>query len=114
AGHILVGVIIFALGLFLAQVVSNAIRSSDSPNAARMAFFTRIVILALAGAMALRQTGLADEIVNLAFGLTLGAVAVAAALAFGLGGRDMAAQALRDWRQDQKNPGRRLNELAAL
>ena len=36
--------------------------------------------------------GLADNIVNLAFGLTLGAVAVAAALAFGFGGRDAAKQ----------------------
>ena len=58
----------------------------------------RVVILALAGAMALRQTGLADDIVNLAFGLTLGAAAVAFALAFGLGGRDIAARTLEDWR----------------
>jgi hypothetical protein len=40
--------------------------------------------------MALRQMGLANEIVNLAFGLLLGALAVAFALAFGLGGRQPA------------------------
>jgi hypothetical protein len=34
--------------------------------------------------MALRQMGLANEIINLAFGLLLGAIAVAVALAFGL------------------------------
>jgi hypothetical protein len=38
---------------------------------------------------------LADSIVNLAFGLTLGAVAVAAAIAFGLGGREIAGQELK-------------------
>jgi hypothetical protein len=35
--------------------------------------------------MALRQMGLANEIVNMAFGLLLRAIAVAVALAFGLG-----------------------------
>lgn len=104
AGHILMGVAIFALGLLLAQIVSKGISSSDSPHAERLSMLVRIVILALAGAMALRQTGLADEIVNLAFGLTLGAAAVAAAIAFGLGGRDTAARMLEDWRKsDNKN-----------
>ena len=45
--------------------------------------------------MGLRQMNLAQEIINLAFGLTLGAVAIAAAIAFGIGGRD-AAKALVD------------------
>ena len=51
-----------------------------------------------AGAMALSQMGIADNIVNLAFGLLLGAVAVAIALAFGLGGRDSAARLIEQWR----------------
>jgi hypothetical protein len=67
-------------------------------RARRFALLARIVIVALAAAMALRQTGVANEIVNLAFGLTLGAAAVAFALAFGLGGRDMAAHTLQEWR----------------
>ena len=54
--------------------------------------------------MALRQTGLADDIVNLAFGLTLGAAAVAFALAFGLGGRDVAERTLEDWRASTAKP----------
>ncbi len=44
--------------------------------------------------MALRQMGLANEIINLAFGLILGAVVVAAAIAFGIGGREVAGRAL--------------------
>ena len=47
--------------------------------------------------MALQQMGVATSIVNLAFGLLLGAVAVAIAIAFGLGGRDVAADNLREW-----------------
>jgi hypothetical protein len=41
--------------------------------------------------------GVADDIVNLAFGLVLGAVAVAVALAFGLGGRQAAGQVADRW-----------------
>ena len=40
--------------------------------------------------MGLKAMGPADNIMNVAFGLTMGAVAVAAAVAFGLGGRDVA------------------------
>lgn len=98
ASHILMGAAIFALGLLLAQIIARGIRSGDSPNASRLAMVARVVILALAGAMALRQTGLADDIVNLAFGITLGAAAIAFALAFGLGGRDAASHTLEEWR----------------
>jgi len=55
----------------------------------------RIAIIVLTTAMALRQMGLADDIVNLAFGLTLGALAIAFALALGLGGREIASTGLR-------------------
>jgi hypothetical protein len=46
--------------------------------------------------MALRQMGVASDIINLAFGLLLGAIAVAVALAVGLGGRDIAARELNE------------------
>jgi hypothetical protein len=47
--------------------------------------------------MGLREMGLAADIVNLAFGLTLGAIAVAFALSFGLGGRDAAGRQMDAW-----------------
>jgi Conserved TM helix len=102
AGHVLLGFLIFGLGLLLAQIVAKGIVASDSPNAQRLATVARVVIWALAGAMALRQTGLANDIINLAFGLTLGAAAVAFALAFGLGGRELAGRTLEEWRAQKK------------
>jgi uncharacterized membrane protein YcaP (DUF421 family) len=52
-------------------------------------------ICILAGTMALGRSGLAPtSIINLAFGLTLGAIAVAAAISFGWGGRDAAKRFL--------------------
>jgi hypothetical protein len=98
-GHILLGLIIFALGLLLANWVAGVVRSSDSPQTPLLSMAARIVILLLAGAMALRQMELANDIVNIAFGLVIGSVAVAVAIAFGLGGRDFAARLLNDWRE---------------
>lgn len=94
AGRILLGLIIFLVGLYLARLAANAIRASgvDQPNL--LALAAQTAILVLTGAMALRQMGLANEIINLAFGLLLGAIAVAAALAFGLGGREVAGRQL--------------------
>ena len=67
------------------------------PQANTLATVARVVILAFTGAMALERAGVSTSIVNLAFGLLLGAVAVAIAIAFGLGGRDVATDTLRDW-----------------
>lgn len=92
--QILIGSVIVVIGLGFANMAAKAIRASSVANSDVLATIARVAIVALAGAMALRRMGLADEIVNLAFGLTLGALALAAALAFGLGGRDAAARAL--------------------
>ena len=97
-GNVLLGVIILAVGFYFASLAAAGIQSSGSPNANLLSTLARTAILVLAGAMALRQAGLAEDIINLAFGLLLGAVAVAVALAFGFGGRDLAARQLDKWR----------------
>jgi hypothetical protein len=51
--------------------------------------------------------GLANEIINLAFGLILGAIAVAIAVAFGIGGRDIAARKLEEWTGPKKSGKKR-------
>lgn len=93
-GQILTGMAIFGVGLWLSNMAASAIASSDASYANSLAMVARFAILALSGAMALRQIGLATEIINLAFGLILGALAIAAALAFGLGGREVAGREL--------------------
>ena len=90
AGQILLGLVIFAVGLYLANLAYSAIRSNASEQSDVLAVAARVSILVFAAAMALKQMGLADSIVNLAFGLVLGAIALAAAIAFGWGGRDAA------------------------
>ncbi len=97
AGHIVVGLIIFGIGLYLSDLASNVIRASSASQAGLLAFSARVSILILAVAMALRQMGLANEIINLAFAILFGAVAVAIAISFGLGGRELAGRKLGEW-----------------
>jgi hypothetical protein len=97
AGQVILGLVIFAIGLYLANLAAKTIQASGVEQAGMLALAARIAILVLAGAMALREMGLANEIVNLGFGLLLGAIAVAVALAFGLGGREIAARELENW-----------------
>jgi hypothetical protein len=103
AGQVVLGLIIFTIGLYLANLAANTVQASGAAQAGWLAMAARVSILVLAGAMALRQMGLANEIINLAFGLLLGAIAVAVALAFGLGGREIAAREVEGWLQSLKS-----------
>ncbi|MBE9209250.1 mechanosensitive ion channel [Nostoc sp. LEGE 06077] len=96
-GRILAGLIVFAVGLFLANLAFSLISSSGDRQAKILAQVARISIITLVSAMSLQQIGVASDIVNLAFGLLLGAIAVAIALAFGLGGRDIAREQVKEW-----------------
>jgi hypothetical protein len=104
---ILLGSAILLIGFWLAGLAQRAIERAGGPASQGLARVGRYAILALVLAMGLRAMGIADDIVNLAFGLTLGAVAVAVALAFGLGGREAAAKLLDQWlarRHHDKRP----------
>lgn len=93
-GGILVGGVILLVGYFLSTLAYNKLSQYGSAGIASIA---RFAILGLVLAMGLRAMGLADNIVNMAFGFTLGAVAIAAALAFGLGGREAAKRIANSW-----------------
>ena len=92
--NILLGAVIFMVGFWLANLVANVIGRGEYNSSRWLANLVRILIMGLVVAMGLRAMGIADSIVNLAFGLTLGAVAVAFAIAFGLGGRQPAERVL--------------------
>lgn len=100
AGQVLVGLIVFGIGLYLASLAERVIRDSGASQANILGPAARYAIIFFSAALALRQMGIAESIVNLAFGLMLGAIAVAVALAFGLGGRDVAARQLERWNQN--------------
>ena len=94
-GSVIFGAVIIAAAVAIAKLVATVVRASGSANAELTAKIVQIAIIVLGTAIGLRFMGLADDIINLAFGLILGAIAVAFALAFGLGGRDAAAKAVQ-------------------
>lgn len=96
-GNVLVGLVVLGIGLYVANFVFTLITRSGGRQARILGQAARIAIIAFAIAMALDRMGVASNIVNLAFGLLLGAIAVAIGIAFGLGGRSVADELLRDW-----------------
>ncbi len=92
-GGILLGGIILTVGYVLSNIAYEKLSATNST----MANIARFAILGLVLAMGLRAMGLADNIVNMAFAFTFGAVAIASALAFGLGGKEAAKTLSNKW-----------------
>lgn len=90
-------IVILGIGMWLADAASRFVKSAvRTPGGESniLASVAKYAILAFALFMALDQLGVADSIINTAFMLILGALALAFGLAFGLGGRDKAAEYL--------------------
>jgi hypothetical protein len=92
--RIAVALVVFAIGLYLANLARQAVRAVGGARGNLLGTIAWVAIVFFSGALALGQTGISESIVNLAFGLSLGAIAFAAALAFGLGGREVAGREL--------------------
>lgn len=95
-GRVLFGAVIIGVGVVLARLLAGVVAGASGDDGFAPAI-VRYAVIALSTAMGLRFMGLANEIVNLAFGLILGSAAVACALAFGLGGRATANKLLERW-----------------
>ena len=89
-GNMVLGLIVIATGLYLGALSARLIRDSNMSSADILAPLARGAIIVFLGAMGLEQMGIGRDIIRLAFGLTLGAIAIAAAIAFGIGSRDLA------------------------
>jgi hypothetical protein len=97
-GRLLLGSVIIGFGVIAADFISDIVaRSKDAKSLAPL---LKIAIIVLASAMGLRQMGLANEIINMGFTLMIGALAVGAAIAIGMGGKDTAGRLLEKWTKD--------------
>ena len=99
-GKVIFGTVIIVVGIFLARILSS-LAGSSTGEAGYAQTIVKWAIIALFTAIGLTFMGLADQIVMMAFGLILGSAAIATAIAFGLGGRDFAAQLLDRWSEGQ-------------
>jgi hypothetical protein len=93
--NVLAACVIVAVGYFAGNFVYR--RFAGREEGALMGRLGRGGIFALAAFMALQQLGIASAIVTIAFTALICAMAVAGALAFGLGNRELAGRITRDW-----------------
>jgi hypothetical protein len=97
ASSVLFGAIIIALGILLANILAAAASRDGKPSSEIISTLVRWGVIILATAVGLSFMGLANNIIAIAFGVLLGSVGIAVAIAFGVGGRDAAKRMLDRW-----------------
>ena len=93
--RVILGLVIIGIGMFMANFIARIMRAGGRSET--LITMTKIFIIVLSVAIGLRAMGFANDIILLIFGLLLGAMAVAGAIAFGLGGRKAAGRLLDRW-----------------
>ena len=93
-GNILLSIVVLLVGVWLANFAADALYGKCSNV---LVVGVRVGVIIFTAALAIGNMNIGGTIVEIAFALILGAVCVAAAVAFGIGGREVAANLLRDW-----------------
>ena len=94
-GRIITAGITIFVGVFLGSFVARIVGSATGSNIGNL---LKYAVIVLATFMGLAQLGIGESIVNFAFMAILGSASVAAAIAFGIGGRDWAGKKLQEWK----------------
>ena len=94
--RLVVALVIIGVGLWLGTLAQRAVISGTMANARVLSQIVRGMILFFTAALALRQSGLPADIVTIAFGSVVGALAIGVAVATGVGGRHVAARLLEE------------------
>jgi small-conductance mechanosensitive channel len=104
--HVIAAALIFLVaGAVSAAVAALATRTmGDTPTGKFVATAAPILVMSIATFMILTELGIAEQIVLITYAALIGAIALGMALAFGLGGRDVAARMLEDaYRKGQQS-----------
>ena len=98
---VIAAIVIIIVGIVLGGFVGGLILASAGAlhGGTALARIGRGGVILLAIFMALQELGVATEIVTTAFAILFGAVALALALSFGLGNRELAGEVTREWYQ---------------
>src|SRR5213075_1293073 len=98
---VIAAVVIILVGIVLGQFVGGLIAANAGAlhGGRALARLGSGGVILLAVFMALQELGIATDIVTTAFAILFGAIALAMALAFGLGNRDLAGEVTREWYQ---------------
>jgi len=114
--NLAVAIVVLILGglaaNWLAGLIRGATAKADLGNPDLLASIARVAVWAFAIVIAVNQVGIARELVNTLFMATVGAVALALGLAFGIGGRDTAAEVVREWYERSRKRAPKAGEAA--
>jgi hypothetical protein len=114
--NLVVALAIVVIGALIARFVAGVVRASTAEmglgNPELLAGVARYAIIAFAIVAAVDQLGIAETVVNTLFIMIVGAVALAFALAFGLGGQGVAAQLTQDWYTSGQSAGEKVARYA--
>ena len=103
---VIVALLIVTFGAYFARFVSNAVvtycRNVGVQDAALLGTLAQYAIMAFVVLIALDQVNVGGEIVRESFLVILAGVVLALALAFGIGGKDWAAERLQRWWPGEK------------
>ncbi|HKT12075.1 MAG TPA: hypothetical protein VJW77_09660 [Terriglobia bacterium] len=115
--QIFVAMVVLFIGLLIANFLSRATllaaTNANYRSARVLASLVRLVIIIFFVTMALEQIGLGRRVVLIAFSIAFGALMLGSAIAFGLGGRDVARQILEK-QFAQKDPDEKEEEISPL
>ena len=113
---VIAAIVIILVGIVLGGFVGGLIGASAGGlhGGRALARVGRGGVIVLAVFMALQELGIATDIVTTAFALLFGAIALAMALAFGLGNRDLAAEVTREWYERMRREREELLERERL
>jgi hypothetical protein len=106
--NVIAAVIVLVLGIVLGEFVKDLVLASAGgvPGGATLGRAAKGAVIVLASFMALEQLDIAEDIVLVAFIAVVGAAALAAGIAFGLGGREVAAEITREWYERSRRVAR--------
>lgn len=114
--NVVVAMVVLVIGGLAARALSNLVRGAASEaglsNANFLAKTSAIIVWAFAIVVAVNQLGIATELVNTLFMAVVGALALGAGLAFGLGGRETAGEILRKWYAKAQERSGEMRQLA--
>lgn len=85
------------VGHFLSEVVQNAATANEIQGGVALSKIARLVVMVFASIMALEQVGLDTAIVASSVQIIMGTIGLGLAIAFGLGGRDAAAEIVKNF-----------------
>jgi len=96
---VIAAIVIILVGIVLGQFVGGLIGASAGAlhGGRALARVGSGGVILLAVFMALQELGIATDIVTTAFAILFGAIALAIALSFGLGNRELAGEITREW-----------------